>query len=315
MNFSNIRKPLWQIGQAFRRPIRVSDGKKKSSFVMTTRQILVNLFLLTVGGAVYVVGLSSILMPQKFLNGGMMGIGLIIYNLFPSVHFGLVYLLLNIPLVVLGWFSVSNRFIVYTGFGILIFSLLAEVIHVSPLPIKEPILAAILAGIICGIGAGIILRSAGSAGGLDILAVYVYRRFSLPMGWTGMMVNTMVLGLGAFFFNLEMALYTLIFVFTQGKVIDSVVTGFNRRKAMLIISDKSREIADAIMTNLRRGVTFLDGTGAYTGNPKQVVFSVIMLTELARVKTLIFAVDPDAFVVINDTLDVLGHGISRQRVY
>ncbi|MEW5724164.1 MAG: YitT family protein [Thermodesulfobacteriota bacterium] len=278
-------------------------------------QVGQNLFLIMAGSLIFVVGLNSILIPQAFLNGGLVGVSLIIVYLTPSLSVGWVYAVLNVPLLLLGWFSVSRRFIIYTIFGALFFSLAAETVKVAPLPIHNPILAAILAGLICGFGSGLILRSQGSAGGIDILAVYLYRKVSFRFGLTYLIVNSIVLIAGAVFFNLEMALYTLIYVFTSSRVTDAVITGFNVRKSVLVISDRSQEIADHIMTDLERGVTFLEGAGAYTGRQKRIIFSIVTLTELAEVKEMIFSLDPQAFVVVHDTLDVLGAKHGHLRVY
>ena len=307
----------WHIPAGVMRYSEKMTGKAKalSSEFVSVGEVFKNLALLTVGALIYVIGVNGILIPKGFLNGGMVGISLIINYLAPSLNLGVLYLVLNIPLFILGWITVSNRFILYTGFGILMYSFLTELVTVPDIAVQEPLLSAILAGIVCGVGGGLILRSSGSVGGLDILGVHLYKRFSLPLGWTSFMVNSLILTAAAFLFSLEMALYTLVFVFTQSKVVDAVVTGFNKRKSILIVSDKSKEIAEAIMTNLHRGVTFLDGTGAYSGREKKVVFSVVTLTELARMKALVFSRDPQAFVVVNDTLDVLGSSMGHGKVY
>jgi uncharacterized membrane-anchored protein YitT (DUF2179 family) len=119
-----------------------------------------------------------------------------------------------------------------------------------------------------------------------------------------------VLAGGGFCFGVEPALYSLIAVHTSSKVLDYVLTGFNQRKSIFIISDQSKEIADQILGRLHRGVTFLLCTGAYSGSEKKVVFCIITMIELSRMKELVFDIDPNAFVVVNDTLEVLGkrHG-------
>ncbi len=279
------------------------------------QRILLNMGLITAGSIIYIIGLNSILVPQKFLNGGTMGICLIIHYLFPVWSLGLLYALVNIPLFLLGWFSVSRSFIWYTAFGIVIFSVLTDLIQVPALPIKDTMLSAILAGTICGIGCGVILRSSGSAGGLDIVSIYLYKKFELRLGWTSFFFNAVILVLAAFIFSLEMALYTLVFVFTQSKLIDAVVTGFNQRKMIIIVSDKSESIAARILEALNRGVTYLDGQGAYTGKKTKVLLSVTSMSELARMKDLVFGVDPHAFVVINDTMEVLGLRHGQRKVY
>jgi uncharacterized membrane-anchored protein YitT (DUF2179 family) len=195
------------------------------------------------------------------------------------------------------------------------FSLTAAFVKPPVALIEDPILAALFAGIICGAGVGVILRSIGSTGGIDILAVYVNQKFAFRPGSVSFVFNTMVLTFGAYFFGLEVALYTLIYVFTSSRILDSVLTGFNQRMATMVISEKTNEMAKEIFTKVNRGVTFLKGRGAYTGKERDVIFTVTTLTELPKLKDVIFAIDPGAFVVVHNTLEVLGKRHGSRKVY
>lgn len=274
------------------------------------RRVLVNLLLISAGSIVYAAGINGVIVPQGFLSGGVMGISLIGHYLFPWINIGLAYLVLNIPLMCLGWFRVSRRFMLYTVFGMVMFSTATGLIFPKFPPIENPILAAILGGIICGAGIGITLRSQGSGGGTEILLVYLKKKFGLRMGAMSFLFNALVLAASAYFFSLERALYSLIFMYVSGKVIDSILTGFNQRKAILVVTDCADAIAAQILNRLHRGATLLEGTGAYTGSSKKVIFSIITLTELSKMKEMVFDIDPNAFMVVNDTLEVIGkrHG-------
>ena len=274
------------------------------------RRVLANLLLISAGSIVYAAGINGVIVSQGFLSGGVMGITLIGHYLFPWINIGLAYLVLNIPLMLLGWFRVSRRFMLYTVFGMVMFSTATGLIFPKFPHIENPILAAILGGIICGAGVGITLRSQGSGGGTEILLVYLRKKFGLRMGAMSFLFNALVLAVAAYFFSLERALYSLIFMYVSGKVIDSILTGFNQRKAILVITDCPDAIAAQILNRLHRGATFLEGTGAYTGSSKKVIFSIITLTELSKMKELVFDIDPNAFMVVNDTLEVIGkrHG-------
>jgi uncharacterized membrane-anchored protein YitT (DUF2179 family) len=195
------------------------------------------------------------------------------------------------------------------------FSLAAVVIKTPPVPLKDPILVAVFAGIVCGTGAGIVLRSLGSAGGVDILAIYANQRFGLRPGLSSFLVNAVVIMTGAYFFGLQIALYSLIYVFTSSKTLDAVLTGFNQRLSTIIISDKYKEIAEDIFKQVNRGATFLQAQGAYTGSPKEVIFTITTLTELPKLKNVIFNIDPEAFVVVNSTLEVIGKRHGTRKVY
>ncbi|MCK8601286.1 YitT family protein [Desulfoferrobacter suflitae] len=279
------------------------------------RSILVNCGLIIAGSIIFVTGMNSVLVPQKLLSGGLVGISLIVHYLIPSLDVGLVYFVSNIPLLLLGWLHVSRRFMLYTIFGMAFFSLVANLIRPPAVDIQDPMLAALFAGVICGVGGGVILRSLGSAGGLDILAVYTNKRWGLRPGIVIMASNALVLLAGALYFNIELALHSLIFVYTSSRVIDVILTGFNRRKALLIVSKESHKIADDILFRINRGVTYLKGKGGYTGEDSDVIFTVTTLTELPRMKDIVYGIDPEAFMVVNDTLEVLGKRHGTRRVY
>lgn len=293
----------------------LADPARKIFSFHSWKRLSFNLFLLTTGACVFAIGLNGILIPKQFLSGGVIGVALIVHYLTPNLNTGFIYFLLNIPLILVGWFCVSRKFIVYTTYGMIAYSLAAAFIVPRLPPIEDPILAAVLGGIICGLGVGITLRSQGSGGGLDILAVYLHKKLQLKMGLTSSLGNTLVLAVGAYFFGLEPALYSFLYVYTSGKVVDSVITGFNQRKSIMIVSDSSQAIAEHILTQLNRGVTFLNGTGAYTGEHKEVIFTIITLTELAKMKEMVFDIDPNAFMVVNDTLEVFGKRHGTRKIY
>lgn len=283
--------------------------------ILTWKTVLYNLFLITAGTIVFVIGMNSILIPNKLLGAGVSGTAMIVHYLYPSADVGIVYFLLNIPLMLLGWFSISKRFMLYTIFGMAFFSLAAIVIKTPPVFLKDPILVAVFGGVVCGLGSGIVLRSLGSAGGMDILAIYGNKKFGLRPGLTGFFANSMVIMTGAYFFGLQIALYSLVYVFTSSKTLDAVLTGFNQRLSTMVISDKYKEIAEEIFKQVNRGATFLQAKGAYTGIPKEVIFTITTLTELPKLKNVIFSIDPKAFVVVNSTLEVIGTRHGTRKVY
>jgi len=311
--------------QWVRADIREGNGEMKTltipmrtmqeKMVIDYRSIIYNVSLIGGGSIIYVFGLNGVLVPQGFLNGGLVGIVMLVHYLFPVMGIGMLYFLLNIPLVVLGWKHISRTFMLYSIVGIFIFSLVTAVVYPPVFTIDDPILAALLAGVFCGVGGGLILRSMGSAGGLDILSVYLNKKFGFRIGTIFFGVNTLVLMAGAFFYNLNLTLYSIVFLFTHGKVMDAIITGFNRRKSLLVISDKARHIADAMLERKGRGVTFLNGEGAFTGKEKKIIFSITSIVELPKTKEMILSLDPDAFIVVNDTLEVLGKRHGKGCVY
>ena len=273
----------------------------------STVTILVNSVLLALGSIVCAVAINSILIPAHFLAGGISGLSLVIHYLFPGIPVGAAVLVLNVPLFLVGWLFVGKRFFSYSllGMGLLSGALF---IPCPALPLADPLLQALTAGMVSGIGTGIILRSLGSSGGLDILSIILLKKFSVRIGTTFMIFNTILMLVSLSWFDLQTILYTVICIFVTSQMINIVVTGLNQRKAVMIISPKSDAIADAIMENTKRGVTIVNGEGGYSKKKLRLLYTIITFRELSRFKALVRQIDPDAFVVISETLEVMGRG-------
>jgi uncharacterized membrane-anchored protein YitT (DUF2179 family) len=280
----------------------------------TTKQaltVLWNLLLIFAGSVICAVAIKGILIPKQFLAGGVTGLALLGHYVFPSLPLGFIYFLLNIPLFVIGWMFVGRRFFWYSLAGMIIFS--AVIFWPYPFfPVEDMILNALTAGIITGLGSGMILRSLGSAGGLDILSIILFKRFSIRPGTTVMTFHAIMLLLALFRLPLERVLYTLIYFFINAYVVNLVVIGLSQRKAIMIISPQWKEISQQIMEKLQRGVTIVQGSGGYSGQQLHILYSVITLTELSRFKEMIRKIDPTAFVVVSETLEVMGKRIGNQ---
>ncbi len=277
----------------------------------TISKILWNLLLISAGSIICSLAIKGILVPKQFLAGGATGLALLVHYVLPSLPVGVIYFVLNIPLFLIGWMFVGRRFFYYSVAGLLIFS--AVVLLSYPvIEIKDTILAALTAGIITGVGSGIILRSLGSAGGLDILSVILYKKYSIRLGTTVMVFNALLMIVAAFRIPLEMVLYTLIYLFVTSYIVNLVVTGFSQRKAVMIISAKWQEISREVIEHLQRGVTVVRGEGGYTGQEVRILYSVIAFQELSRFKEMIRKIDPEAFVVVTDTMEVMGKRIGNQ---
>jgi uncharacterized membrane-anchored protein YitT (DUF2179 family) len=270
-----------------------------------------NLFLISLGSVLCAVAVNGILVPLEFLSGGFTGVALIVHYLVPVLPLGALYFLLNVPLFVLGWKFVGLRFFFYSIAGMLIYSVAVQFIKVS-FPPQDKLLSALLAGIISGVGSGIILRSRGSAGGTDILSVILLKLFSFRLANTALGFNILILGTAVMLFPLERTLYTLIYLYVSTHILNLVVTGLSQRKAVLIISTQWERISHAILYRIKRGVTISTAKGGYSGGEMEVLYAVIAFREWPRLKRIIREVDPNAFVVVTDTLEVMGQGIGNQ---
>ena len=277
----------------------------------TVRSVLWNFFLLISGSLICAQSINGILVPHGFVSGGFTGTTLIIHYLFPFLPVAGIYFVLNIPVYFIGWKYIGRRFFIYSVAGMIIFSL-AVLWKPFIIPVHDKILAAVFAGILSGAGGGIILKSMGSAGGMDILSIILFKRYSIRLGNGILVLNLLILSFAAYFFSLEKALYTLIFLFVSTQVLNLVIYGLSQRKAVHIISPQWKQIHKGIMEKIQRGVTIINGQGGYTGHDVQMVFTVISHQELPRLKKLIDDTDPQAFVVVSDTLEVMGRGIGNQ---
>ncbi|NLV96546.1 MAG: YitT family protein [Desulfovibrionales bacterium] len=273
-----------------------------------------NLFLLTIGSILIAVSIKSVAVPHGLVTGGVSGISLLIYYFTQTLTPGLWLLILNIPIAFIGWLMVSRRFLLYTAYGMLAISLFIELIPFT-FPVQDNLLAAIAAGALLGAGTGTTLRSLGSSGGLDILGVILHQKFGFRIGQVSFLFNVGVFTLSFALMNTDLVLYSLILVFVSAQITDYVLSMFNQRKLVFIISNHAPTIARAIMDETHRGVTLLEGRGGYTDLPKQVVMTVVNNVQQKKLEELIFTRDPEAFVILENTFNVIGKGFSKRKIY
>ncbi len=273
-----------------------------------------NLALLTFGAAVFSFGIKEIVVARGFMAGGVSGLALLGYYLTGLLEPGILYFLLNLPLMVLGWVSLSRRFIVYTLYGMGMVSALMHFLPTRAL-ISDPVLAAVFGGAVMGAGSGIMLRSLGSAGGTDILAIWLNQKYNLRIGQFNFYFNLAVFAIGFTFYDATLVLYSIILSFTNAVVMDYFLSLFNQRKMVFIISEQADAIAYDIIHTLKRGATFLYGKGAYTGQPKRVIMTITNTVQIKRLEELVFFHDEQAFFVVENTFSVLGEGFSQRKIY
>ncbi len=276
--------------------------------------ILWNLFLITTGTFLLGVGVKSIAVPHGFITGGMSGLGLLIYYFTQTLTPGVWYLIVNIPVFIIGWLFVSRRFFFYSLYGAIILTAALDLISFT-IPIKDPVLAVLAGGVLVGAGAGIVLRSLGSNGGTDIIGVILNQKFNFPIGRFYFAFNLVLFGAGFGLMELDPMLYSLAMSFLTAQVMDSFLSMFSQRKMVLVISEKSGDIAPLILGKLKRGATFLDGQGAYSGKPRKILMTVVNNLQLKRMEEIVFSIDPEAFMITENTFNVLGKGFSKRKIY
>ncbi|MCF8032282.1 MAG: YitT family protein [Desulfarculaceae bacterium] len=285
--------------------------KVNLSTLAQLRSVAFNLLVIGAGCLLIGLAVNGILLTHHFVGGGIVGLAMLVYYLAPVCSVALFSILLNIPVFVVGWRLVGHRFFFYSLAGAMILAASLKWV-VVPVPVDDKILSAILAGIITGAGMGLIMRSMGSVGGVSILSVVLRHRWSVRPGTTAMAFNVLVLLGAAYTASLDEALYTFIYLFVSAKVTDVVVTGLSQRKAVFIISPQWKSISQGILQGLGRGATVIPAKGAFTGGEQTMLYTVVSMQNIGRLKELVRAVDPHAFVVLSDTLEVMGRGIGNQ---
>lgn len=256
-----------------------------------------------IGSIIVSFAFNFFLIPHGIMSSGISGLS-IIFSMLTSINTGVFNFLLNFPLLVLGYLKLGRKFILYTILSVVVISITLYIIPVFQLA-KSPILSSIFGGAIAGLGIGIIFRSSGSSGGFDIIGMLLTRRKDFPMGTLLFAMNSVVILLSGFLFSWDAALNTLVSIYALGKVIDKVHT-HHVKLTLMIITRKGEEVKQHLLQNVYRGVTVIDSVGGFSNEKSNVIITVISRYELTEVKTLIEEIDPDAFVNITETLEVMG---------
>ncbi len=267
--------------------------------------------LITLASLFYAVSFVWCFDPNGIAFGGITGLAQIINRLFPAIPVGVTVIVLNIPLFLLGWKLIGGKLLVSSLYAMFISSVFIDLI--TPLydwQPMDPLLACIFGGLLMGGSLGIVFLQGATTGGTDLAARLLKLKFKwLPMGKLLMGVDLAVIILVALFFqNLNTALYGLVALYISTLAMDGILYGLDNAKVAYIISDHNKEIADAIVHDLDRGVTILRGQGAYTGADKQVLMCAFKQREIASIKAAVKDIDPDAFLIVCDAHEVLGEG-------
>jgi len=285
----------------------------KSDMRRYTYSVPYNLALITVGAAVFGVGVKGIALPHELITGGVSGVALLLVYWTGLFSPGVWYFILNVPIFILGWWFISRRFFLYSLYGMMAMTLSMELVGVV-IPVTEPVLAVLAGGVLIGAGAGIMLNSLGSAGGNDIVAIILNQRYNFRIGTFFFLFNMSLFGFSLGRLPLDLVLFSLAMSFVSSQTIDYFLSIFNQRKVVMIISDHARAIAEIVLNRVHRGATFLNGRGAYSGREKEVLLTVVNNYQLKQVEEAVFGIDPDAFVITENTFNVLGKGFSYRKV-
>ena len=280
---------------------------------MKTREFTGDCLALIGGAALFSMAMNLFLLPGGIVLGGMTGIATVL-NLYFSLPIGLVILVLNLPLMALGARRFGRGFLVRTLIGVGATSLAADILHIFPVTVTDPLICSALGGITAGASVGILLARGYTTGGTDLVVCLL--KPLLPRVSTGVLLmladGVIILGAAAILGDFTGIFYSIICTVTAGKVTDLLLSGARRAAMVLVITDRADAVRGEILTELSRGVTVLDGRGGYSGAPKQVLLCVVSKPELHRLRRIVAARDPDAFVIVADAAEVLGEGFAAR---
>ena len=268
-----------------------------------------------IGTGIMGFALSIFLVPLKIAPGGVSGLATAV-NHISGFSIGVLIVLINVPLFVLGLITFNKTFLAYSVLGTISLSVSTELFSKIPPIITDPLSGAVFGGAILGLGVGIVIRCGGTTGGTDILAVVLKKMFpTLSVGEFFIIIDGVVIGAsGLIFGSFEVVLYSVFAVFVSSKVLDIILSGASFANMVYIISDNSKEIAYKILNDLKRGVTGLNSVSLYKGGSRYVLLCVLRKTEVPKLKKLVEETDESAFMIVSDAREVLGNGFSGKNL-
>ena len=280
------------------------------------KTLSVDLLFIIVGSFCYAIAIGMFSDPNDIAPGGLTGVAILLNYLFDWIPVGVATIVMNVPLIITAWFVLSKYMVVRTLWGILISSVLTDVLtpYIGDLFLvsegRNPLLVCIFGGALLGLGVGLIMRRGGTTGGSEVISRLLEKKYPhMSVGTLILGVDAIVITLSAIVYGrVEQALYAVVFVFVGSQIIDRVVYGGRSGKMVMILSKKQPEITEAIMSKVNRGVTLLKSQGGYSGQDQNMMLVAVRKDELFRLRKTAFDIDPDAFVMVLTTDEVRGLG-------
>lgn len=285
--------------------------------ILKDKHTFFELFMIALGCAIYALSLDMISVPNQLADGGISGITLLLRH-FWGINMGLSTLVLNIPLILLGYRYMGKRLLAYTIWGTVALSFFLWFWHLFPIITQlnlehDLFLSAALAGTLSGFGLGLVFRYNGTSGGTDIIARICQMLYGISSGKMLLACDAVVLFISLSYLDIKHMMYTLLASFILSRVMDAVQQGAYSARGLLIISDKYQEIGKMIDLELDRGFTYLKALGGYQQDEKRIIYVVVAPREVPTVKHLIEKEDPNAFVSIIEVHEALGEGFTYKQ--
>lgn len=278
---------------------------KKQHKPITKRQFVFKYLSLIIGATFAAVSIELFLVQNSIIDGGIIGISLLLNNI-TSINFGILVFILNLPFLIFGYKYIGKNFFFSSLFSIILLAVIEPSLEVFDSVTTDPLLATVFGGILLGIGVGTVIRYGGALDGTEILSIMLTKKIPFSVGEIVMFFNVFIFGWAGFILGWEQAMYSILTYYIASKTIDAVTQGFNDTKAVIIVSNEYEELTETINQRLGRTVTRLRGEGGYYNNEKDVIYVVIIRLEISKLKDIIYEVDPNAFTTIMDAQEARG---------
>ena len=284
-------------------------------------KILSKLFFIMIGAMIAALAIEGFLAPYKIIDGGVIGISMILDYLLGGKYLGILTFCINLPFIILAFKKLGWKFVFCTIFAVAIFSIstgvFANLFHHAPL-LREMhndlILISVFGGIILGTGVGLVLKNGGSMDGTEIVAVLSTKKLGFSVGEIVLFINLFIFTAAGFVLGWIQGLYSIVTYFIAAKVIDMVIDGFNESKAVRIITQAPDKIGHALLEDMKLGITYFEGKGGYSGDDKTMIYCIVSKLELVKLKETVSAIDPSAFLAIGNVYEVVGGRINKSKI-
>ena len=273
-------------------------------------------FMITLASAIYAVGFNWFYVPNDIAFGGITGVGQIINAILPWAPIGTVVIILNIPLFILGWQLLGGHLLLSSLYAMAVSSVFIDIVNsIWTFEPMDSMLACVFGGVLMGASLGMVFQQGATTGGTDLIARLLKLKITwLPMGKLLIATDMVVIVASAIAFgSVYSALYGVVALYIAGIVMDRMLYGLDSATVAYIISDRFKEIADTLVNDLDRGVTILQGQGAYSGAEKKVLMCAFKQRQIVSIKKMVKELDPSAFIIVCDAHEVLGDGFREYR--
>lgn len=281
---------------------KLSNGKNDKF-----KDIGKNLLIILLANTLCSIAINGFFIPNRLLSGGIGGISIMIQYL-TGIPTGIMVFIINLPLFIYGFRKVDRTFAIYGSISMVTFSILLNLTSglENLINIQDVLIGAIVGGVLNGIGVGLLFKNKMCQDGLDIIVTDIQIKYNIGVGTSLLTVNTIIVIVSSVLFELRLALYTIIGIYINSKMLDKVRVGLNTRKSVFIISDQGETLAEEIRAKIDRSVTFLEGMGSYKKGKKRVIYVVVNSNEIVGLKNIIDTVDPKAFTTISEVVEAKG---------